>query len=160
MDDLFIYIKKTFKKLDNLFLILISGQIFAGLVLFYFVMNKNTVPDDHLIYTLKIFIVSFNIASFISIKLAYKKSCREINASASFEEKVRHYRAINMMRMLLMASSNIINLAVYFLAGTHLFLIVLGLMFLLSVYYRPSRTNFVKEYDLTEIQKNIIIKSH
>ena len=159
MEDLFVYIKKTFKTLENLFYILSSAQVVIGVTAFYFVMNRFFGADYNFEYTYKIFIVSFNIASFISIYAAYGKSRKEIVKSASFEQKITHFRAINMMRMLLLTATNVINLALYVLAANHLFLTIFGIMFLLFLYYRPSREIFIKEFDLNEIQKNIILNS-
>ncbi|MFH1197054.1 MAG: hypothetical protein V1720_15260 [bacterium] len=159
MDDLFVYIKKTFKNLENLFNILASSQIVIGVIAFYLVMNNYFLFNQDYERTLKIFILSFNIASFISINAAYIKSRKDGNKSASFEKKITHFRAINTMRMILLAAANIINLALYVLAADHLFLIVFGIMFLLFMYYHPSREIFIKEFDLNEIQKNIILNS-
>lgn len=133
------------RQLINLFVALFAGQLLFALVATYF--SSGSVMEPRAVMSFR-FLVPAALIGAATIVLILNAQQRQVAPNLqTFEEKMQHYRQRVLVRLAILEGANF--LAIIAALITHhlnyflLFLIGLALF----IYYRPTRKEFVREYE-------------
>lgn len=138
-----------FQQLNILYLALLAGQLlFCGVAYFliYNNMTDHQPPDDALFKTLvPLFILGGAGAAY------FLNRRRQVQGGEldSLEAKAQHYRSSVIIRSALMEGANLFAIVAGLLQQDLLYLLYFAVGVLAFVYFRPSKQNFIREYELS-----------
>lgn len=150
---------KIFKTLDSVFITLLTSQIILCIT-FYFIKTNNLIENIFLSSDyVKISIVILNFSSIFIAKFIYSLSVKRIASTDSLDEKVNKFRIFSIIRLAILESVNMINLIAFLVVGENIFLLIFAIMLALFFIYRPLPQNFIRDFNLSESEKNIILNN-
>ncbi|KAB2841223.1 MAG: hypothetical protein F9K45_08200 [Melioribacteraceae bacterium] len=152
-------IKSQFKSLDFIFIVLLSSQLLT-VVTFYFLKTNNYLPlpeFDPVI--IKIVIMILNISAFFLGKFFYNTLIKKIHIDELLEKKIFSFRTISLFRLTLIESVNLINVIAYLFTGDNSILLIFIIMFVLFFTLRPTTQLFIRDFNLSDEEKNSVLET-
>ncbi len=149
--------REYFRSLQMVYIALIAGQVFFGVVSFYL----NQFADfgapgkelrDIFIYIVPLFIIGGTAASLLVFKNRLKVSA----GKTSLNEKMTDYRAALIVRYALLEGPSFLALVVYLLTGDLLFLGMAGLIVLFFLTIMPTINKGVKDLELSPADEQLL----
>ena len=152
-------IKQQFKTLDLIFISFLSSQLLAALT-FYFLKSNNylQLPEfDPMI--IKIIIMILNISAFFIGKFFYNILVKKIHSDELLDKKIYSFKTISLFRLALIESVNLINLIAFMFTGDNSIILIFIIMMVLFFTQRPTRQLFIRDFNLSEEDKNTVLQS-
>ncbi|GJQ63145.1 MAG: hypothetical protein SCALA702_21980 [Melioribacteraceae bacterium] len=141
------YYKELFKKQDNLFIVFLTFQVGILLISFLYLDNIDLsvkIEQPRIIF----YTIVFNS---ILVGAARKKRSKKAGVE-EFNDKFNAYVSRSRMGMYLMATAQLWNMFAYtFMPGWELLLVMI-LLIVLTIVYRPSKDEFIKVYELQDTE--------
>lgn len=151
-----------FKQLNILFYALAAGQLlfcavaiflrFEGVAGFDETSAQNT--------TLTMIAPFLTLAAFAGAWFINQTRVAQGVELKGLNEKTGHYRTTIVIRSAIIEGGNIIMLIVYLLSGRPIHLIWFAVGMLLFLYFRPSHSNLVRNYQLSFEEESQLKKNH
>ncbi|MDZ7764892.1 MAG: hypothetical protein U5K00_10745 [Melioribacteraceae bacterium] len=134
---------RSFKTLDIIFNTLLLTQLIIGF-LFYYLNSANTIePVLSEVVFLPLIVLGINTTVILFTKYLFTKR-NKIDKKLNLEEKVHSYRSLSLLLMTMIEGVNVINLVIFLLSGSTIYLLVAVLILILYFVYRPSKDKFVE----------------
>ncbi len=146
----------SLKILDNIFIVLLSLQLFF-LITFYFLVENNFVTAHKEFENIaRIIVMIINAFVIIVPRVLYFRIIRKPAISKKPNEKIKKYSNFILFRMLLITIANVINLTAFLLTHNYIYLLIFGIILILFFIYRPLIKNIIKEFNFNSVEKNSI----
>lgn len=134
-------ISKSFKQLDLIFIAILSTQILLAL-LFYVLRDTGAIELTLLQFEyLPILILIVNTCSILLAKYLFTAR-NKIDKKLNIEKKFLKYYKQSIVIISVLEFTNMINIAIYFITGLQVYLLVAVLVLILYIVYRPSKIKF------------------
>jgi len=148
--------KEYFNVLTIIHAALTYGQVFFGLVFFY--LNTNLLsPNNGDIYDIFIFVVPATVVmGFVASTFLMKARLGAIKKMSGLKEKLRNYRTAFIIRMALLESPSFFALVAYYLTGNYFFLGLSGIIIIVFVIERPTRSKVAMDLELNMGDKALL----
>ena len=144
----------SLKILDNIFIVLLSLQLFL-LITFYFLVENNFVTAHQEFENIvRIIIMIINALVIIVPQVLYSIIIRKPAITKKSNEKIKKYSIFILFRMLLITVANVINLTAFLLTHNYIYLLIFVIILILFFIYRPLIKNIIKEFNFNLIEKN------
>lgn len=144
----------SLKILDNIFIVLLSLQLFL-LITFYFLVENNFVTAHQEFENIvRIIIMIINALVIIVPRVLYSIIIRKPAITKKTNEKIKRYSIFILFRMLLITVANVINLTAFLLTHNYIYLLIFVIILILFFIYRPLIKNIIKEFNFNLIEKN------
>ena len=98
----------------------------------------------------------FAVSDLAAAFTIYKKRTKEISEMAELKDKLAAYRALPIVRLALLSAPACVATVAYIKTGNPLFFSVTGLMILIMLKVRPTRSSVSADLQLS-MQENMII---
>ncbi|NUN99183.1 MAG: hypothetical protein HUU01_01070 [Saprospiraceae bacterium] len=140
-----------FKQLNVLFYALTAGQLlFCAVALFLRSQGAEAFNEaSQFDNTLTMVTPFLALGAFTAAWFVHKIRTAQGGQQKELGEKMQHYRLTVLLRSAMIEGGNIILLIVYLLSGRPIHLAWFAAGVLLFLYFRPSRDNFVRDYQLS-----------
>lgn len=140
-----------FKTLDIIFNSLMLTQLVIGFIFYYMISNNliETILSEVVLLPLIVLVINTTVILFA--KYLFTKR-NKIDKKLTLEEKVYSYRSLSLLIMIMIEGVNIINLVIFLLSGSTIYLLVAILILILYFVYKPSKEKFI-EVTLTNEEK-------
>ena len=151
--------KSQFKSLDFIFISFLSSQLLAVFTIYFIKSNNfqfNFEIDSNFI---KIVVMLLNITAIILSKTFYSILIKRIKVDESLDKKITSFRTVSIFRLSFVESVNLINVLAYLFTGDYLILIIFFIMLILFFTYRPTTRLLIKDFNLSNDEKRIILES-
>lgn len=135
-----------FRKLDFIFTLLLSSQIFLALTAVFLLSNDVLSMGELPGPAIKILTMSLNSIFILGLRLTVHKKRQLSDRKSAAEELKNSYVRRSIISMVLLELLNLFNLAAFILTEDYMILIIFALIFMLFLLYRPSKNSFIKEY--------------
>lgn len=147
--------ERSFKTLEIIFITVLSMQIFIAFAL-YFLHDMNIIQTDFTNFEyLPLIVLIINTTSILSAKYFFTARNR-IDVKFSINEKIDKYRSNSLLIIAVLDFVNIVNIIIYFLTGSGIYLLVALLVLILFIVYRPSKIKFA-DTSLSSHEKSELI---
>ena len=144
----------SLKILDNIFIVLLSLQLFL-LITFYFLVENNFVTAHQEFENIvRIIIMIINALVIIVPQVLYSIIIRKPAITKKSNKKIKKYSIFILFRMLLITVANVINLTAFLLTHNYIYLLIFVIILILFFIYRPLIKNIIKEFNFNLIEKN------
>lgn len=152
-------IKSQFKSLDFIFIALFSSQLLT-VITFYFLKANNYLPlPEFDPVVIKIIVMVLNISAFFLGKFFYNTLINKIHVDELLEKKIISFRTISLFRLTLIESVNLINVIAYLFTGDKSILLIFLIMLVLFFTQRPTAHLFIRDFKLSEVEKNSVLET-
>lgn len=142
-------IAESFKTTFIIYFSLIIGQVLFFIIAMVFVNNSDNIPNKELDNVFTIVVPVFGITMMYISRILYYKNVAKIDRSISLENKLNSYRTSKIISWAIIESGCILSLVAYMLTFNLLdvivFLFLIGFFFMI----KPSKENFIKDFNLT-----------
>jgi len=149
--------KQYFTALQIIYIALIAGQVFFGLIALF--LNKTVGPfsDNLQVRTVLIYIVPvFIIIGFLGGKYLFRKKMDEVKNKSSLFEKMNEYRAALILRYAFLEGPTFLSIIAYLLTSSWYFLVIAGFIILIFLTMRPTGDRAADDLELNENERQII----
>jgi len=134
-------ISKSFKQLDLIFIAVLSSQIMMALI-FYILQDMEIITFTLLKFEyLPIVILIVNTTAILLAKYFFTAR-NKIDKKLQITEKISKYKNLSLIIIVILDFINMINIVIYFLSNSQVYLLVAVLVLILYIVYRPSKIKF------------------
>ena len=134
-------ISKSFKQLDFIFISVLAAQILMAFV--FYILNDMGITNFSLLKFEYLPLVVLFINTSVILLAKYLFTARsKIDIKLQLADKINKYRNSSILIIALLDFANIINIVIFFLTGTQVYLLVALLLLILYIAYRPSKLKF------------------
>jgi len=135
-------ITKTFKLLEQIFIILFAFQLLLALF-FYFLRDMQIIEFDFFDYEyLPIILLIINTTCILFAKYIFTAR-NQIDIKLSINQKLTKYRDLSLIIIVILDFANVTNLIFFLLTGSQTYLLVAILVLILYTVYRPVKEKFI-----------------
>jgi uncharacterized integral membrane protein len=134
-----------FKKLDNIFIVLLSSQLFLIITSFFITSNSSSLIVSYEGNELRLAIMIITLSAVVIVRGYYNSSLSKIKSMPTLDEKVEAYYSLNINRMSVTEILSLINLITFLITAQYVFIIISAILFLLFIIYRPTKKTFKSE---------------
>ena len=146
----------TFKQIQILYYIVLTGLIVFGIAAWYFVAGNGYVmvidaSMERAIYSILIILV------FVGIPVSYvfhKKSVSHIDPSLPVSDKLTKYRKVLFVKLMTIEGLAMFNLIGYIVSGAKTYMYIYLILLVVYLISRPGKKNIMEELQLDEEQMN------
>lgn len=133
----------SFKTLDLIFNSLLVTQLIIGFIFYYLTSTQTIEPILSEVVFLPLIVLGINTTVILFAKYIFTKR-NKIDKKLTLEEKVYSYKSLSLLLMTMIEGVNVINLVVFLLSGSTIYLLVAVLILILYFVYRPSKDKFTE----------------
>ena len=140
-------------------IMIIYSAILIGLLFFfgfsYYLVENNIIEsnqDSDGVFRILIPIIGI-ISMFLSFKL-YNSRISNSEKYKELSEKLLQYRSIKIMQWAILEGASFLSLVAFLLTGNYFYVIVLLFLIGFIVLVRPSKENFINDFQVEGIEKN------
>lgn len=135
-------ITKTFKLLEQIFIILFAFQLLLALF-FYIFRDMQIIEFDFFDYEyLPIILLIINTTCILFAKYIFTAR-NQIDIKLSINQKLTKYRDLSLIIIVILDFANVTNLIFFLLTGSQTYLLVAILVLILYTVYRPVKEKFI-----------------
>jgi hypothetical protein len=140
-------------------IMIIYSAILIGLLFFfgfsYYLVENNIIEsnqDSDGVFRILVPIIGI-ISMFLSFKL-YNSRISNSEKYKELSEKLLQYRSIKIMQWAILEGASFLSLVAFLLTGNYFYVIVLLFLIGFIVLVRPSKENFINDFQVEGIEKN------
>lgn len=133
----------SFKTLDLIFNSLLVTQLIIGFIFYYLTSTQTIEPILSEVVFLPLIVLGINTTVILFAKYIFTKR-NKIDKKLTLKEKVYSYKSLSLLLMTMIEGVNVINLVVFLLSGSTIYLLVAVLILILYFVYRPSKDKFTE----------------
>ena len=140
-------------------IMIIYSAILIGLLFFfgfsYYLVENNIIKsnqDSDGVFRILVPIIGI-ISMFLSFKL-YNSRISNSEKYKELSEKLLQYRSIKIMQWAILEGASFLSLVAFLLTGNYFYVIVLLFLIGFIVLVRPSKENFINDFQVEGIEKN------
>jgi MFS family permease len=149
--------KENFKSMLVIWLSLIGGQVFFGLIAFYLNNNGSYYPQGKDLKDIFIYLVPvFAIYGLVAGSIIFKKRLNSSKNKTSLLEKLNDYRAALIIRYALLEGATFFSLVSYLMTGDQLFLYISILIIAMFIILKPSAEKVINDMELNPNERQMI----
>lgn len=149
-------IKNQFSTIMIIYLAILIGLLFFFGFSYYLVENNIIESNQDSDGVFKILVPIIGIISmFLSFKL-YNSRVSNSEKYKELSEKLLQYRSIKIMQWAILEGASFLSLVAFLLTGNYFYVIVLLFLIGFIVFVRPSKENFINDFQVEGIEKNSI----
>ena len=147
-------IKNQFSTIMIIYSAILIGLLFFGGFSYYLVENNiiESNQDSDGVFRILIPIIGI-ISMFLSFKL-YNSRISNSEKYKELSEKLLQYRSIKIMQWAILEGASFLSLVAFLLTGNYFYVIVLLFLIGFIVLVRPSKENFINDFQVEGIEKN------
>ena len=134
-----------FKKLDNIFILLLASQLFLILTSIFLITNQMQIFSVYISNEIKIAVMVITLSTVILLRFYYNSSISKIKNLKKETEKEQKFYDLNLNRMSLTEAINLLNLIIFLISGEYTFVLISIILFILFIVYRPTQKSFLHE---------------
>lgn len=131
-----------FKKLDNLFIGLLSFLLFAGITIYF--MSRNGIKLPFTLQPDTVSVTAIIIVSLTVVLVKYLPS-KILNKHTSESDAVLYYKKITWIRLWVITLTDIAILLLFNVSMNYMLLLIYIILIALMFAYRPLEKNFKRE---------------
>lgn len=153
--------KQYFTSLKIIHIAMLMGQMMM-LLMFYFIVQSNgegispNEEGDNFAFILKA-IASFLVVSCVLLsQLIPKTQLKTIRKMASLKQKLKDYRALQIVKYALLEGAAMATLVFYFITGELFFLMLVLPLVLVFFFERPSQFKTISDLELKKDDRTLI----
>ena len=149
--------KEYFKSMLVIWLSLIGGQVFFGLIAFYLNNNGSYDPEGKELKDIFMYLVPvFAVYGVIAGSIIFKKKLNSSKSKTSLIEKLNDYRAALIIRYALLEGATFFSLVSYLMTGDQLFLYISILIIAIFIILKPSAEKVINDLELNPNERQTI----
>ena len=134
-----------FKKLDNIFIVLLSSQLFLIITSFFIVTNTYSITVSSSGNELRLAIMIITLSAVVIVRGYYSSSISKIKLLPTLDEKIEAFYTVSINRMSVTETLSLINLITFLITAQYVFIIISIILFILFIIYRPTERAFKAE---------------
>ncbi|NOG97950.1 MAG: hypothetical protein HND52_08300 [Ignavibacteriae bacterium] len=134
-----------FKKLDNIFIILLSSQLFLIITSFFIASNNYSVTASNVGNELRLAIMIITLTAVVIVRGYYNSTISKIKLMPTLDEKIDAFYAASINRLAVTEILSLINLITFLTTTQYVFIIISIILFILFIVYRPTEKVFESE---------------
>jgi hypothetical protein len=135
-------INSKLKKLDNIFIVLLSVQIFLVITSLFIITNQAADFSHYFSNQIRIIIMITTLSAMIILRVYYNTSIMKIRDTENVEKQIEGFFNININRMAILETISLINLITFLITYQYVFIVISGILFILFMIYRPTEKVF------------------
>ena len=140
-------IKELFRRMDNLFIFLIAIQVFLAVTAYFVVAHNYLSPWDSFQNPLRLMVILSNTIALVASRFAFRFFMKNKNPNAALSVKTEQFKNLTVVRFGLLTIDNLINITVFVFSQSYVILLIVLVILVLFIAYRPLPKLFNKEYD-------------
>ena len=149
--------REYFKAMLVLWLALMGGQVFFGLIVFYLNNSGSYTPQEKNLKDIFIYLVPiFAVYGVVAGSIIFKRRLNSSKNKMSLMEKLNDYRAALIIRYALLEGSTFFSLVSYLLTGDSLFLYISILIIAVFIILKPSAEKVINDLELNPSESHMI----
>ena len=141
--------KEYFKTLSIIHAALTIGPVVFGLIIFLVVSLSHTNALNELTKIFYYVVPIITVIALLSANIFYKSKLKTFKDSDSLQNKLTTYRGLLIMRYASAEGASFFAVVAAFITETPFFLIFVGLLLLLMIYWRPTRESLKADLQLS-----------
>jgi len=146
-----------FKALSIVFLGLLSGQVFFGLIAFFLQFSGKLGPVGAELLNVFVYVVAVLIVGgFISSRLMFNKMLKLAKEKTDLSEKMTAYRSALIIRYALLEAPIFFSILAYVYLGHYFFLVTAALLLVYFTTLRPTPFKAVRDLDMSSTEMEIL----
>ena len=149
--------REYFKTMFVIWLALIGGQVFFGIITFYLNNNGSYDPQEKNLKDIFTYLVPvFAFYGVIAGSIIFKKRLSLSKSKTSLLQKLNDYRAALIIRYALLEGATFFSLVSYLMTGDQLFLYISISIIAIFIIIKPSIQNVINDLELNPGEIHII----
>lgn len=146
---------RDFRVIELIFYSILSIKMFLA-VTFYYLRSNNIISMEDIDFEyLPLLVLMINTLFILSAKYFFTAR-NKIDIKLPVETKIQKYRLNTILIVVLLDTAFLINLMIYLLNGSQIYLLVGILVLILFIVYRPNKSNFY-EISLTSNERSELL---
>ena len=152
-------IAEFFKTTFIIYFALAAGQILFFTIAVVFVESSGNTPNNELDNVFTILVPVFGILMMFTSRTLYYKNVSKTNGIISLSGKLNTYRTFKMISWAQIEAGSIVALVAYMVTFNSLYVFVFLFLIGFFIMIRPSRDNFIKDFNITSEDSDIILRN-